>query len=622
MKKIIYGKKSGEENKIIFVKEEDFRGSRYFYKNTEISVNEKKRIEKQFLNGKSFPKLFAYGDISMWWFFHQVFFFQLQKNLNFIIKFYDFIDEIRPDVIKIENDFNMFDVIKQICYKKQIPLEYSKLVYLKFKIKNNLEQSLRHYIRKCRLRKKEKLRIDNHIKQYHKKFNSVQSLGNKIIFTSPMTYRRHIFNPDKKIYEKGEYLVHDIMDLIKEKQNIIGISIEHTIPGHTDNVLSERLDSEMIWIPEEILITDHNKYGQHKDFLRKYKKLISTKEFQKLFNFDGILLWKQVESVFIQMTYAPYFSYWLNLMDSLLKVFAVEKPKAILLISEIDAPALAFINAAKKYRIKTIGIQQGIIQDQGPPGYLHDTYAQSKEFSYPFPDLLLIFGEFTRQVLIRNGFPPERLTIFGNPAYFNLDKIEDALAGKALFQKYNVDVNQKIILFTTTKMQEDYESPSHNYDTQIWRYLLENFGNDKEFFIILKPHPQENTRVYEKILEEARSSNARIIQDSLHELLYISSVVLSNHSTVIMDAVCLKKPVLEVKWDYIEDRFLRFDKSGIVFPTKINQLVENINKIINDDEIKNTLLKNRTKFLKDQFNIPVDKSELRKILDKTLDIND
>ena len=619
IKKIIYGKKSMKEGQLIFVKEEDFHGSPYYYKTTEIAIKEKQRIEKTSLRGKSFTELFAYEDISMWWFFHQVFFFKLQKNLNFIIEFVKFIEETNPEVIIIENDYNMVDIIKQICLKEKILFKYSSFSYFKYKIEKHVKQYIRGFIRKIRLKKRAKLRINNHTRQYLRKFDSIPPLNDKIIFASPMTYRRHLFNLDKGVSETGEFLVQDIVNLLKSKQDIIGISIEHSIPGHTDNVLSERLNSEIKWLPEETLLVDHNKCDKHKEFLKKYKKLISTKEFHKLFQFNDILLWDHLKDDFIQMTYAPYFSYWLNLMDSLSTIFATKRPKAIFLISEIDAPALAFINAAKKYKIKTIGIQQGIIQDQGPVGYLHNTYLSSNSYGYPYPEALLIFGEFTRQVLIRNGYPPERLVKFGNPIYFNLNEIEQTLNNKSLYKKYNIDINQKVILFTTTKMQEDYESSSiRNYDTQIWRYLLETFANDDKFVIILKPHPQENTRVYEKILQEHKPSNARIIQENLFELLYISSVVVSNHSTVIMDAICLKKPVIEVKWDYVEDRFLRFDKAGVVITSKLNQLLENIHKILDNEETKNILLKNRIEFIKDHFNIPIEKSELEKILEKVL----
>lgn len=619
MKKIIYGKISLNQDNIIYVNEKNFVGSQYHYKNNEIILNEKKRIEKQFLLEKSFPELFAYEDISMWWFFHEVFFYRLKNNLNFITTFLELIEQVQPNLIKIENDYSMLDLIQQISNKKNIPLEYSKFQYLKFKIKDDLKRYVRKHLRGYRLQKKLIHRIKTNIKQYYSKYHSPPNINNKIVFASPITYRRYIYNLEKETSEKGEYLVQAIMDLIKNKSDVIGMSVAHAVPEHTDDVLSGRLESDTPWFPEEIFLSNHYKFDEHKKFIKKYKKLISTKEFQNLFEFNGISYWKQIESVFIQMTYAPYLSYWLNMIDSFVLVFTANKPRAIFLTSEIDAPGLAIIVAAKKHKIKTIGIQQGMIYDQGPPAYLHDEYALLKPYDYPFPDILLVFGEFTKQVLIRNGHPPEKLITFGNPVYFNLDDIEKTLHTKSLSEKYKIDINQKVILFTTTQWQEAYGYSGNDYDTQIWRYLLENFKSEKDFLIILKPHPLENTAAYENILKKYSISNARIIQGNLIEMLCISLVVVSNFSTVVMDAICLKKPVIEVKWDDVDDRYMRFDEFGVTMPSKLDQLSKNIHEIMNNVEIRNTLLENRVKFIKEHYNLPIQKITLEKILKKIIE---
>ena len=143
---------------------------------------------------------------------------------------------------------------------------------------------------------------------------------------------------------------------------------------------------------------------------------------------------------------------------------------------------------------------------------------------------------------------------FGNPAFFNLEKIESALENKHLLEKYGIGKNKTIILFTTTKLQEGYEiTKKHNYDSRIWNYLLENFGNNDSFFLLLKPHPKEFTTVYDEILKKNKSPlNAKIIQGSLQELIYVSSVIISTYSTTIIDSLCFKKPVINVEFDEIK----------------------------------------------------------------------
>ena len=159
------------------------------------------------------------------------------------------------------------------------------------------------------------------------------------------------------------------------------------------------------------------------------------------------------------------------------------------------------------------------------------------------------------------------------------------------------------ILFTTTKLQEGYEiTKKHNYDSRIWNYLLENFGNNDSFFLILKPHPKEITTVYEEILKKnSNPMNTKIIQDSLQELIYISSVVISTYSTTIIDSLCFKKPVINVEFDGIKFPVIL---GNAVKTTNLDNLKTAILEIVNNDAVKNELLQNSNEFIKMFYNIP------------------
>ena len=89
-----------------------------------------------------------------------------------------------------------------------------------------------------------------------------------------------------------------------------------------------------------------------------------------------------------------------------------------------------------------------------------------------------------------------------------------------------------------------------DYDEQVWRYLLKNFASKDDYYIILKPHPDENIEIYKKILESYPNSNAQIIDGDLFELIHLSSLVLSIISTVIIDALSLKKHVIKIDFGF------------------------------------------------------------------------
>jgi hypothetical protein len=610
--RIIYGKKSLKENGNIFVREEDFQipiGT----SSLSIPNEELKRIQKSSLTGKRIPDLFAYKNISLWWFIYPTLFPQFKKTVNFITKFIEYADQIRPSAIRVADDFNNFDIIKQVCNKKNIRLEYSKSSFLKFKIRDKLIR----YVQRYRYKKITKLKIKKRKNLFYNKYSSIPSVNNKILFVISTFYRRHIFNANKGLSEKGEYIQQSIINLLKDKNTVVSIDIDYTLKGDL-HTLSERLNDEMTWFPVDILLskTDAESY-KHKKFLKNYQKVISTKEFRNLFSFCEISLWKQMENIFEQLKYAPFLPFHLNLLDSLFDFFANNKPKAIFLPYETGPIALAFIVTSKQFRIKTIGVEHAVIFKNNAMYTQDEFVSQENTYGFPLPDTMLLFGNFAKRILEEQGYPSDKLVVFGNPSFFSIDKIKSILASKSIRKKHNINESQQVILFATGMLQEYYTAQGkYDYDTRVWRHILENFGNNNEFVIILKPHPNENTSVYEKILKEFACNNARIIQGDLFELIYMSSVVVSVLSSIMVDSLCFKKPVIRVKFDN-EEPVIPYDKFGVVLSSELEELSQNIRKILSDSETRNRLLKNSEQFIKDQYNVPEDKPEF--VLQQTLE---
>ena len=608
---IIYGKKSLKHDNTIFVNEEDFQIP--IAESSEIPLKEINRLQKLLFRDKPIPELFIYENFSLWWYLHPSICPQIKKTINFTIKFLQFVEKLKPNTVKIEDDYSTFNLIKQICNKKNIILEYSKLGLAKFKA----VQSITRIIQKFRYKKITNAKIKNRKKLFFARNNSIPDISNKIVFAIPTLYRRRFLNPKTGNSEEGEYIQQGIMDLIEKKYSIIGIDLDYTFKGNIQT-LSERLKSKMSWFPLEILLQKNNsKHKKHKEFLTKYKNVISHNEFQKLFNFSGISLWEQVEDVFIRLSYTPYLPFYLDLIDLLLFLFNTQKPKAIFLPYETGPLALSFIIAAKRFKIKTIGIAHAII-DKRDPGYSYDRLQSDEDpYGFPLPDITLLLGKFSKQTLLQKNYPSERFVVFGNPVFFNLNKIKELLDEKTLQKKYEINENQKVILFTTEYLQEYYTAQGkYNYDTQIWEKLLENFAGKNEFLLILKPHPSENTTIYEKMLKKFPTTNVFIKQGDLLEMIQISSVVISIYSTTMLDAICMNKPVLRVTFDSGKHG-IPYDKFGVVISTSLDKLEDTIYSMFENNQSKNNLEKNRTVFLKEQYNIPEDSPEL--ILKKILD---
>ena len=134
---IIYGNKSGETNNIVFIHEEDLEvphGEDY-----KIAINELKKIQNTKILENYVPELFSYKEISLWWLIYQSLIPEYKKLVNFVEEFLKLIHKINPDKITIVDNFDNFNLIKQICIKENIKLEYSQINLTKFiyKKKNN-----------------------------------------------------------------------------------------------------------------------------------------------------------------------------------------------------------------------------------------------------------------------------------------------------------------------------------------------------------------------------------------------------------------------------------------------------------------------------------------------------
>ena len=602
--KVIYGRKSKRENNTIYVQEEDFQipvGEESFG----VPIRELNMIQKKIINGTPFFQLLSYDDISLWWFIRSSIYPNFKKTINFVTKLSEFIEQTKPYLIEV-CDLNYLSIIQQVCGKRNIPLKVSKKSQILFKIKNIILE----YIQKYRYKKLGSEKIEKRRNFYFRNYNMSSNIENKILFAVPTIYRRLLLNLETGQSEQREYIQQKIMDFIGDKKNIVGIDLDYTFKGET-KTLSERMQDEIHWIPLEALLTrNHNRYSKHKKLMEKYESIIRSKNIHKLFSYNGILLWDSLVGTFKKMKYKPYLPYYLDLYDSLIHTFQEHKPSCILMPYETGPYALALISAARKFGIKTVGIAHAVT-DKNNPDYSHDQFANEENpFGFPLPNTTLLFGDFSKRTLVNQGYPSEKFVVFGNPAFFDLNKIEAFLSKKELHLKYKIKNNQKIILFATAKLQEYYSAQGkYNYDTQVWRHLLEHFAGSNEFIILLKPHPQENTEIYEKILQESKVKNAQIIQGDLYELIYISSVVISIFSTFMLDSIVLKKPVIRVEFDKI-GHTIPYDEYGVLISTDLKNLSKAIHEVLYDEKVRSTLLENRNFFIKDQYNIPEANPEL------------
>jgi hypothetical protein len=282
----------------------------------------------------------------------------------------------------------------------------------------------------------------------------------------------------------------------------------------------------------------------------------------------------------------------------------VSKPKAILIPYEKGSYALALILACQKLGIKTIGIQHGAFDSLGHNDYAH-TYLQSENipFGMPIPTQMLVWGKSSMNFLTDKGYPKNKISVIGNPEFYNIKKItkdQDALR-----LKFDLSTEKKIILFTTSKLQRGYISDEKRaYDEYVLEELLNLYSNNPNYIIILKPHPvKEPTFVYEEIIKKYNAKNCFIKTENILELVQLSDLLISVESSTIIDAIALGKMVIEMTFDdssWMDPQIAK----NILILSDIKNLKINIEKILSDKSLQSLLNKEQEKFLLEHYNFP------------------
>ena len=286
------------------------------------------------------------------------------------------------------------------------------------------------------------------------------------------------------------------------------------------------------------------------------------------------------------------------------KTLQISKPKAILIPYEKGSYALALIIACKKLGIKTIGIQHGAFDSLGHNDYAH-TYLQSEKtpFGIPIPTHMLVWGNSSKNFLINKGYPKNKISVIGNPEFYDMKKIKKDQ--NTLRIKFNFPTETKIILFTTSKLQRGYISDEKRaYDEYVLEELLNLYSNDPNYIIILKPHPvKEPTYVYEEIIKKYDAKNFFIKTENILELIQLSDLLISVESSTIIDAIALGKMVIAITFDgssWMDPQIAK----NILILSELKNLKINIEKILNDETLQNTLHDEQKKFLLDNYNFP------------------
>lgn len=283
------------------------------------------------------------------------------------------------------------------------------------------------------------------------------------------------------------------------------------------------------YIDKEIIVKARKKANQ----LAKEWTTISEKEKLALFSDKEISLWPYLKYP-LNFFFSKEFLFYLCLYyETIHKIVKKEQVKSIILTSQNSIFEKALLAVAKSHQIKTILIQHGLGEGAVNPDVFENT-------------TIAVFGGMSKERLLKVGVSEEKISVVG-PIIFD-EIIKHKKIKSTEKEEKNTKKEGKKILIITEPFVEGKAVEKIKYFNYIKKILQEINKIDK-ITVTIKLHPSEKfIDNYKKIVKELGYNNIQVTQEIgsnyLYKLISDSDLVIEFGSTVAIEAMILKKPVI------------------------------------------------------------------------------
>jgi len=490
-------------------------------------------------DNKSFKELFAYNNISIFWFLESRLYHKRIHELFTVIEQIKTILSVeKPNKVWLVGDNEYFHILSHLHDNVKYIKESNKMVR-KTISENNYSGFLSW--------KLFLLKVTRGLIIPTKKGKS-----NSILFLTEVSAWRKTYNYVSKKNEYQDVFFHNIIKKLNEKDQSIEVIDFENKPSRLLNSFSlnkKRIQSFGTTVtPWEkfltlgIILKSKNVYNE---FKKTWITLRKSDRFKESLNYEGISIYELVKDDFDELFNSFKALAAIAMIETTKRIVEIKKPSEIVMHDEYGALQISFLYASKKLNIPTLSIQHGTIYENGF-AYTHndkDFNNDRNELNFPLPDKMCVWSESAKKVLINSAkFPSASLVITGDPKmdFFNYAKKE--FNREKILKKFKIPSKKKIILFATENL------PNLEERKLIANAVLESMSNLTDFFLVIKVHPNEfDFSIYQKMAEKFNISSYLILKDvNLYELIHVSDLVLVSFSTVGLEAMRMSKPVISL----------------------------------------------------------------------------
>ncbi|MCY6353880.1 hypothetical protein [Clostridium sp. ZS2-4] len=198
--------------------------------------------------------------------------------------------------------------------------------------------------------------------------------------------------------------------------------------------------------------------------------------------------------------------------------------KGCIAVDEGDRPR-EFIMAGNMENIKTYAVQHGIINSMSPAYIINSKYKEKI-----IPNHTFVWGKKYKDILVKNTniYDDNNVKVVGQS---RTDLLKNYIRNK------ENNSNKIKILYATQYYMDILEPATHI----LFKALC---MMEKEYEICIKLHPADTYyEIYESLIEKYNIKNVKIVKEGdLYDLINWCDVVVSVHSTVVVEGALLDKP--------------------------------------------------------------------------------
>ena len=449
-------------------------------------------------------------------------------------------------------------------------------------------------------------------------YNNIQIKFNIGIIPISFSISRNYFKKSKKIFENILCTVNNLWYKPSKDADII-LLIEFN-PSQFENLFSEFSKKNMnvvvynnrrsaIWNKKSRTILKKNNVK-----VLNFSKLISTLEKNELLKIENQII-TEIKSLFKNPKLKQIFtfnddSFWPIIKNDLEKTFTSRSSEYIYLIygskkflTQSQIKCIMSLNVIGETEKTILALKkddvQSIMLEHAFANFLPviSRYDIGNMYSL-FPEKIALWGPIQKKYLMdQHKINENRIIMCGSPKH------------DSYLQKNEIHLNLKknILLCLRPIIEHSGHKNSNSYEKyhKILKQILQSFENDPNLTISVKLHPAKelHTDILKQEIKKI-SSKIKIHQSTPIENLIQKSIFVVNispdgydPSTIIMESMLLKKPVVNINLD---DDMIQFDfvkQNALINLNSSENFDYYFKKLLSDDNFYKNIVNNSQVFL-------------------------